>query len=86
MSRSQLTVAGLDLECQVGASGSGSTSPAKHPIEPGRYVLAIEADGRCTTRRRTARDRDRLRQDHLERLGWKFHRIWSTEWFHHRER
>jgi hypothetical protein len=33
----------------------------------------------------TARDRDRLRQDHLERLGWKFHRIWSTDWFHHRE-
>jgi hypothetical protein len=34
----------------------------------------------------TARDRDRLRQDHLERLGWKFHRIWSSDWFHHRER
>ena len=22
---------------------------------------------------------------HLERLGWKFHRIWSTEWFRNKE-
>lgn len=28
----------------------------------------------------------RVRQDHLERLGWRFHRIWPMEWFHHRER
>lgn len=31
------------------------------------------------------RDRDRLRQEHLERLGWTFHRIWSQDWFYHRE-
>ena len=29
----------------------------------------------------TARDRDRLRQSVLEGLGWRFHRIWSTDWF-----
>jgi hypothetical protein len=22
-----------------------------------------------------------LRQQHLEALGWRFHRIWSTDWF-----
>jgi hypothetical protein len=33
----------------------------------------------------TARDRDRLRQEHLERLGWRFHRIWSIDWFRHRD-
>ena len=27
-----------------------------------------------------ARDRDRLRQQILEDLGWKIHRIWSTDW------
>ena len=26
-------------------------------------------------------DRDRLRQDILESLGWKIRRIWSTDWF-----
>ena len=30
---------------------------------------------------KTARDRDRLRQEVLERRGWKIHRIWSTDWF-----
>ena len=84
--RNQLTAAGLDLECQVGASGFWIDFAAKHPTEPGRYVLAIEADGAMYHSSQTARDRDRLRQDHLERLGWKFHRIWSTDWFEHRER
>jgi hypothetical protein len=27
------------------------------------------------------RDRDRLRKEHLERLGWHVHRLWSTAWF-----
>jgi very-short-patch-repair endonuclease len=82
----QLTAAGLSLECQVGCSGYWIDFAAKHPTEPGRYVLAIEADGVMYHSSATARDRDRLRQDHLERLGWRFHRIWSSDWFHHRER
>jgi len=48
-------------------------------------VLAIECDGVTYHSSATARDRDRLRQEHLERLGWRFHRIWSTEWFRHRD-
>src|SRR5215471_6530825 len=44
-------------------------------------VLAIEADGASYRDSRSARDRDRLRKEHLERLGWTFHRIWSTNWF-----
>ncbi|MGH9293205.1 MAG: AAA domain-containing protein, partial [Acidimicrobiales bacterium] len=82
----QLTAAGLSLECQVGCSGYWIDFAAKHPTQPGRYVLAIEADGVMYHSSATARDRDRLRQDHLERLGWRFHRIWSSDWFHHRER
>ena len=57
-----------------------------HPDEPGRPVLAIEADGATYHSGKSTRDRDRLRQDHLERLGWRFHRIWSTEWFRDPER
>lgn len=36
-------------------------------------------------RGKLARDRDRLRQEQLERQGWRFHRIWSTEWFHDKQ-
>lgn len=35
---------------------------------------------------RTARDRDLLRQLVLQRMGWRIHRVWSTEWFHERDR
>jgi hypothetical protein len=48
-------------------------------------VLAIECDGATYHSSATARDRDRLRQEHLERLGWTFHRIWSQDWFYHHE-
>lgn len=56
-----------------------------HPEKPGRPVLAIECDGASYHSSATARDRDRLRQAHLQRLGWRFHRIWSTDWFYSRE-
>ena len=45
------------------------------------YVLAIECDGASYHSSKTARDRDRLRQSVLENMGWKFYRIWSTDWF-----
>src|SRR5258708_13537429 len=44
-------------------------------------VLAIEADGTSYRQSGSVRDRDRLRSEHLQRLGWRFHRIWSTNWF-----
>ena len=68
------------------ASGYRIDFAALHPDQPGRPVLAIEADGASYHSSQSARDRDRLRQEHLERLGWRFHRIWSTEYFRNPER
>jgi hypothetical protein len=45
-------------------------------------VLAIEADGASYRQSGSVRDRDRLRGEHLQRLGWSFHRLWSTNWFY----
>ena len=72
---------GVPLVPQVGASSYRIDLVAQHPKERGRYVLAIECDGASYHSSPTARDRDRLRQQQLESLGWKFHRIWSTDWF-----
>jgi very-short-patch-repair endonuclease len=80
-----LSAAGLGLVSQYGVSGYRLDFAVQHPEEPGRYVLAIEADGASYHSTETARDRDRIRQSHLERLGWRFHRIWSTEWFRNKE-
>jgi very-short-patch-repair endonuclease len=43
--------------------------------------MGIECDGAAYHSGRSARDRDRLRQEVLEGLGWKLYRIWSTDWF-----
>jgi len=79
--RDRLTRAGIPLTAQYGVSGYRIDFAATHPKQPARFVLAIEADGASYHSSTTARDRDRLRQEHLERLGWRFHRIWSTDWF-----
>lgn len=83
--RDQLTRAGIPLTPQHGCSGFLIDFAAKHPSRPGQFVLAIECDGAGYHSSPTARDRDRLRQEQLERLGWRFHRIWSTDWFRNRD-
>ena len=76
---------GLTLVPQLGTSRYRIDLVAMHPAQPGKSVLAIECDGASYHASPTARDRDRLRQQHLEALGWVFHRIWSTDWFLRRD-
>lgn len=83
--RDALEARGVKTRPQFGASRYRIDLVAMHPEKPGRPVLAIECDGASYHSSATARDRDRLRQAHLQRLGWRFHRIWSTDWFYHRE-
>lgn len=71
---------GYKLATQVGCSGYRIDMAVKHPTLSGRYVLGIECDGASYHSARTARERDRLRQDVLESMGWRIHRIWSTDW------
>jgi very-short-patch-repair endonuclease len=83
--RTALTAQGISLLPQWGASQYRIDLVAEHPHEKGRYVLAIECDGATYASAPTARDRDRLRQQQLEALGWRFHRIWSTDWYLRRD-
>ncbi|WP_156117869.1 DUF3320 domain-containing protein [Paracoccus sp. PAMC 22219] len=70
---------------QVGSDGFRIDLGVRHPDRPGQYLAAVECDGAAYHGALWARERDRLRQDILENLGWRFHRIWSTDWFHRRE-
>ena len=72
---------GIPVTPQYGVANYRLDFACGHPEQPGRMVLAIEADGATYHSTPTARDRDRLRQQVLECLGWRFHRIWSTDWF-----
>ncbi|MEN8893300.1 MAG: DUF3320 domain-containing protein, partial [Planktotalea arctica] len=76
---------GYPCDHQVGSAGFRIDLGVRHPEQPGRYILAVECDGATYHSALWARERDRLRQDVLEGLGWRFHRIWSTDWFHRRE-
>lgn len=71
---------GFSVDTQVGCSGFRIDLGLKLP-DSSDYVLAIECDGATYHSLKNARDRDRLRQEILERMGWKFYRIWSTDWF-----
>jgi len=76
-----LTQLGHRVEHQVGTGGFFIDLAVIDEDRPGRYLLGIECDGATYHSARSARDRDRLRQEVLENLGWQIHRIWSTDWF-----
>ncbi|HOB38453.1 MAG: DUF3320 domain-containing protein [Methanomassiliicoccaceae archaeon] len=46
----------------------------------GDMSLAVETDGASYRSGPTARDRERLRQEMLVKLGWTVHRTWSSDW------
>jgi len=75
---------GFEVTPQVGVAGYFIDLAVKHPHRSG-YLLGIECDGATYHSARSARDRDRLRQQVLERLQWNIYRIWSTDWFHNPE-
>jgi hypothetical protein len=75
---------GYEADSQVGSARFKIDLGVRHPGKPGAYVLAIEYDGATYHRAQWARERDRHRQEILEGMGWKFHRIWSTDWFYRR--
>jgi len=56
-----------------------------HPEHAGGYLLGVECDGFMYHSSRAARDRDRLREQVLRRLGWTLHRIWGTAWYRNRQ-
>src|SRR5262252_5603902 len=80
--RERLAEFGITVVPQYGVGGYRIDFAAAHPQDPDRMVLAIEADGASYRESGSVRDRDRLRGEHLQRLGWSFHRLWSTNWFY----
>ena len=77
----QIRAMGCEAVPQVGVAGYFIDIGVKHPSWPHGYILGVECDGASYHSAKSARDRDRLRQEVLEGLGWHFHRIWSTDWF-----
>lgn len=77
----QIRAMGCTPVPQVGVAGYFVDIGIRHQNWPHGFVLGVECDGATYHSAKSARDRDRLRQEILEGLGWKLHRIWSTDWF-----
>lgn len=76
-------LAELGFECvpQVGVANYFLDIGVRDPGAPEEFIAAIECDGAAYHSEKSARDRDRLRQEILENLGWNIIRVWSTDWF-----
>lgn len=74
---------GYEVTPQLGVAGYSIDIAVKNPDMPGSYLAAIECDGATYHSALSVRDRDRIRQEILESLGWRdrIWRIWSTDWF-----
>ena len=74
---------GYEVTPQLGVAGFRIDIAVRHPRDPSGYLAAVECDGASYHSGVSVRDRDRIRQEILESLGWrnKIWRIWSTDWF-----
>jgi transcription elongation GreA/GreB family factor len=78
-----LKLRGYEVTPQLGVAGYRIDIAVKNPNVQGSYLAAIECDGATYHSALSVRDRDRIRQEILESLGWRgrIWRIWSTDWF-----
>ena len=74
---------GYEVVPQLGVAGFRIDIAVKHPDYRSGYLAAIECDGATYHSGVSVRDRDRIRQEILESMGWRdrIWRIWSTDWF-----
>jgi len=74
---------GFETEAQVGVAGYFIDVGVRHPARRNEFLAGIECDGVTYHSSLSARDRDRIRQEVLESLGWRDRiiRVWSTDWF-----
>jgi very-short-patch-repair endonuclease len=78
-----LRAKGYETQSQVGVAGYFIDLGVRHPERLSEYLAGIECDGVTYHSSLSARDRDRIRQEILESLGWRGRiiRVWSTDWF-----
>ena len=73
--------AGLEAVFQVGVAGYYIDIGVRRREGDRSYLLGIECDGATYHSSKSARDRDRLREEIIKGRGWNLYRIWSTDWF-----
>ena len=76
---------GFEVSPSVGVGSFRIDLAVQAPGDHDRFLMGIECDGESYARTPTARDRERLRHELLDALGWgPIHRIWSLDWVRNR--
>ena len=76
---------GYTVDRQIGCAGFRVDLAIVDDENPGKYILGITTDGKMYSSSKVARDRDRLREQLLNGLGWKLYHLWSTDWYRNRD-
>jgi len=77
----RLRQSGLVVHEAFGGAGHPIDLAVEDPERRGQVLVAVETDGPEYAAMRSTRDRDRLRGEQLERLGWEHVRVWTTDLF-----
>lgn len=75
-----LVARGYRIRRGVGCSDYRIDIAVEDAERDGEFIVGIECDGTSYVKAHTARDRDHLRWQVLEGMGWQMYRVWSTEW------
>lgn len=81
-----LTKAGLEVDTHVGDSSYKVDVAIRHPNRFDTYIAAVQLDSINYANAQTTRDREKLRESMLERLGWKIIKVSSLDWWHDPEK
>ena len=81
-----LRAGGHAVDCAVGSSEFRIDLAVRDADDEERHALGILLDGASYAAARTARDRERLREEVLGRLGWQLHHVWALDWWYEPER
>ncbi len=77
---------GYSVEQRVGSDGLIIDLAVRNPNHSDEFMLAVETDGTTYRQALSARERDRLRRSVLENYGWRYYRVWISEWFQNRKK
>ncbi|RBQ23590.1 hypothetical protein ALNOE001_08090 [Candidatus Methanobinarius endosymbioticus] len=76
---------GYEVDKKVGCAGFRVDLAILNKNNPGKYIVGIKCDGKIYSSSKVARDRDRLREQVLNGLGWNLYHLWSTDWYRNRD-
>jgi len=71
----------FDVHTNIGCSGYRIDIGVVNPENSTEYILGILTDGENYKSAKTAKDREMVRMQVLQLLGWNIYKLWSPDWW-----